>query len=236
MRPTIGRIVLIVLAIGIVPAIVTATYDDGAVDATVFMPGAAPQPWTRVPHDPTERHIGSWHWMDYQKGQAAKAEALESALAAQKPATWGRMIGAIDHGMTTRESLAASVGLRRIMGHESNPCNSKIVIVADGPGPGGASHEYRVRIGATSEVSEAADVQTVRFQNGPVLEDGNGVNGTTHEVLLTIVADRLQGFQDGPYACPENAAALEAVGLALSILHQRTQRREARGVEGTHEV
>ena len=217
-KPTLGRIVLLTLATGVVaPAIVTGlyTHDENTIDATAFPAGAAPVHYTKVAHDDNPYALATWRWMDYQKGQAAKADALQVQLTA----------------------CEASAGLaggptpsRRVMGHEVNPCNSKIMILADGPGPGGASHEYDVYIGGST------NVQKIAFQNGPVLEDGNGVNGTTHEVLLTIVADRLQGFQAGPYACPENAAALEAVGLAMSILHRRTLEREARGVEGTHKV
>jgi hypothetical protein len=63
-----------------------------------------------------------------------------------------------------------------------------------------------------------------------------GVNGITNEVLLAIVADRLRGFQSSPYACQENAEALECTEAALRRLHDRTRAREARGVEGTHTV
>jgi hypothetical protein len=62
---------------------------------------------------------------------------------------------------------------------------------------------------------------TLVFQNGPVKENGEGVNGLTHEVLLAILIDRLRGFQAGPYACPENALALSYIEGALAALNAR---------------
>lgn len=106
------------------------------------------------------------------------------------------------------------------------------VAVMDAPGEGGACHHYRV-----SEANPGDKVpmieQTVEFQKGPIAE--NGVNGTSNEVLLAIVADRLKGFQSGEFACPENGLALEHITYALDALKQRTQARVKRGVEGTSE-
>lgn len=76
----------------------------------------------------------------------------------------------------------------------------------------------------------------ISFQNGPVKEDGNGVNGITHEVLLAVLIDRLEGFQAGQYANPHNQLALDHLRGALEALHDRTRARIARGVEGTHKV
>jgi hypothetical protein len=74
------------------------------------------------------------------------------------------------------------------------------------------------------------------FQNGPVKESGEGVNGITHEVLFAILIDRLDGFQAGQYANDFNARALTYLRDALNQLHARTREREARGVEGTHKA
>ena len=74
---------------------------------------------------------------------------------------------------------------------------------------------------------------SLSFQNGPIKEAG--VNGITHEVLLAVLIDRMRSFQDGDYACRENAIALTKLEEALMWLNKRTQGREARGVEGTHE-
>ena len=116
---------------------------------------------------------------------------------------------------------------RELTAHRVNPANDRLsIIVVDGPGPGGGSHRYLIA------GFDHAPPLNINFQNGPIAEAG--VNGVTHEALLTIVADRLRSFQAGPYACPENGLALMRVEEAMNLLHQRTRARMARGVEGTH--
>lgn len=107
------------------------------------------------------------------------------------------------------------------------PSPTPIVVgVHDEPGAGGASHVY--------SISGYAGVPAVfTFQNGPVKEVA-GWNGVTNEALLAIVADRLEGFQNGKFKCKENEAALGDVLDALKWLEERTVRREAAGTEGTH--
>lgn len=75
-----------------------------------------------------------------------------------------------------------------------------------------------------------------RFQDGAVKENGEGVNGITHEVLLAVLIDRLQSFQTGQYANPFNQMALEHLQAAQKALLDRTRERQTRGVEGTHKV
>jgi hypothetical protein len=75
---------------------------------------------------------------------------------------------------------------------------------------------------------------SILFQNGPIPE--KGTNGVTHEALLAILVDRMQGFQKGQYACRENAIALTHLEEALMWLQKRTRERVARGVEGTHKI
>lgn len=118
--------------------------------------------------------------------------------------------------------------MRRLKTHEVNEANEKIdIIVMDEPGHGGACHEYAVVVDGDSD-----KMLLVSFQNGPIKE--YGVNGITHEVLLAILRDRLEGFQKGDYACEENASALRHIMAAQDILHERTRKRMSRGVEGTH--
>jgi hypothetical protein len=74
---------------------------------------------------------------------------------------------------------------------------------------------------------------TVKFQNGPISE--NGVNGCQNEDLLLIVANRLQCFQAGEFSCRENALALTKVQEALHWLDHRTADRNKRGVGGKNE-
>ena len=118
--------------------------------------------------------------------------------------------------------------MRTIEHHKVNPANDQLTLtVLDGPGAGGACHRYSVTLPNGS-------TQSVEFQNGPIAEVG--VNGTTHEVLLAILVDRLRAFQAGPYACRENAIALTKIEEAQHWLQSRTRSRMARGVEGTHSV
>jgi hypothetical protein len=122
--------------------------------------------------------------------------------------------------------------MRIITEHAVNPANDTLTLtVEDAPGQGNANHHYRVR----GKLPSPADCD-LHFQNGPIAEAGNGVNGLTHEVLLAIVADRLRGFQSGPYACKANACALTHIEEAQHWLQQRTLERMRRGVEGTHTV
>lgn len=120
--------------------------------------------------------------------------------------------------------------LRELTSHKVNGLNEAITVEAlDGPGPGGASHRYRLMIPATEQASGTAwDIQ---FQNGGIAEEG--VNGISNEALLAIVEDRLIGFQSGQFACRENAIALTKLQEAMMWLQKRTRDRMARDVEGT---
>lgn len=120
--------------------------------------------------------------------------------------------------------------MRTLNEHCVNPANDRLVVtVLDEPGQGNACHAY--------DITGGEAVPTfIRFQNGPISVDGNGVNGITHEALLAILADRLRGFQSGPYSCKANACALTHIEEAQHWLQQRTIERMRRGVEGTHKV
>lgn len=129
--------------------------------------------------------------------------------------------------------------MRELTEHRVNPVNDQLrIVVADGPGAGGAQHRYDIRgyddslNPSTPEHDEIVPGVSILFQNGPI--NTAGVNGVTHEALLAIVADRLRSFQAGPYACKENACALTHIEEALHWLHWRTIKRMQRGVEGTH--
>lgn len=131
---------------------------------------------------------------------------------------------------------------RELTSHKVNGCNEALVIsVMDEPGSGGANHDYAIgfvdpRYGyERSPISDRHGRNCIiSFQNGPIKEAG--VNGVTHEALLAIIEDRLVGFQSGPYACADNAEALEHIRGAMECLQRRTKARVARGVEGTHTV
>lgn len=127
--------------------------------------------------------------------------------------------------------------MREITTHHTNDANKAITLEADDRNPdnGNASHVYRAHFlkKATGWFSMPEN-QTIEFQNGPIKEVG--VNGITNEVLLAIVIARLEGFQASKWACSANAEALVGCRHALEALESRTRAREARGVEGTHEV
>jgi len=118
--------------------------------------------------------------------------------------------------------------MRTLDGHKVNGANEQLTInVLDEPGHGGACHEYSIN------GFESSGPLVLKFQDGPIAEVG--VNGVTHEVLLAILIDRLEGFQRGNYANPHNEDALKFLQAAQTALHTRTRERIARGVEGTHE-
>lgn len=123
---------------------------------------------------------------------------------------------------------------RELTAHKTNGCNEAIEIrVLDEPGSGGACHQYAIVV--PDRLSPTGRVHLpIPFQNGPIAEAGT--NGITHEALLAILIDRLEGFQGGQYACAENANALADLKTALYWLQSRTKKRVQRGVEGTHRV
>lgn len=107
------------------------------------------------------------------------------------------------------------------------------VTVMDEPAIGNkACHAYAIGRSEQRESEVSGEFGFVKFQNGPVGE--NGVNGCHQEDLLLIVADRLKCFQSGEFACRENALALTKIEEALHWLNHRTQDRQGRGVEGTN--
>ena len=132
--------------------------------------------------------------------------------------------------------------MREITTHRTgSDLNDNIRVSAlDGPGPGGASHEYAVvLVKGTETISGTVGdtpvlLEHIIFQKGPVKE--SGFNGVSDEALLAILIDRLEGFQSGKFACDENERTLDHLRAALEASHQRTRARQARGVEGTHEV
>lgn len=130
--------------------------------------------------------------------------------------------------------------MRNLTDHLVNPANDKLIVqVLDEPGQGGACHSYYVGgfdISTNPSAIEGKDYHYILFQNGPISEEGVGVNGITHEVLLAIVADRLRSFQKGPYSCKANACALTHIEEAMHWLQQRTLERMRRGVEGTNQL
>lgn len=99
----------------------------------------------------------------------------------------------------------------------------------DQPGPGGAHHDY-----AITTAKEQYVLEYINFQNGP-RKELDSRHGILDSDLLEIVRDRLKAFQAGPFACEENARALQHIEEALFQMNLRVENRIARGVLGTME-
>lgn len=102
-----------------------------------------------------------------------------------------------------------------------------VTVDARDPDAGNMSHKYDVTL-------DGSELITIPFQHGPIKEVGR--NGLTNEVLIAIVIDRLDGAQEGPFRCRENACAKTHLEEALHWLQQRTIDRQRRGVEGRNQA
>ena len=79
----------------------------------------------------------------------------------------------------------------------------------------------------------------IEWQNGPLMVNGTRVQptGAFVEDVIAGAADRIRYYQTasgGKFACRQNALAITKLEEALHWLHDRTEEREERGVEGTH--
>lgn len=99
-------------------------------------------------------------------------------------------------------------------------------------GPGGAYHEYTVKIPLAPGSGYMED--TIIFQKGP-RKERDSQHGVLDVDLLEIVRDRLMCFQGGYYACRENACALTHIEEALMWMNKRVEDRAERKVLGTYE-
>lgn len=90
---------------------------------------------------------------------------------------------------------------------------------------------HRFKVNSTDDNEE---ILNIHFQEGPIKECG--VNGVCNEDLINMVLCRLQYFQQSEFKCEENANAIIYLKSALDELRKRTNKRESRGVEGTHIV
>lgn len=108
----------------------------------------------------------------------------------------------------------------------NTPCNVAALDERD-PNCGGASHRYAIQFGGPK------DVLTIQLMHGPRGEP-NSIPGIFDDDLLAISEDRLAAFQAGPFACEENAVALDAVRAARGALGLRIARRMSAGVLGAN--
>jgi hypothetical protein len=79
----------------------------------------------------------------------------------------------------------------------------------------------------------------LKWQDGPLGRDGDRQvpNGAFVEGVIQAAIGRLEFYEHaagGKFSCVENLAAIDHLHQALAELEDRTAKREARGVEGTH--
>ena len=96
------------------------------------------------------------------------------------------------------------------------------------PNAGGASHDYVVAIGDFV-------VAEVQYQHGPRGVDGR-LTGAIDSAILAIAIDRMECFQEGPFAHESNARALAHLRDAADILRSRAAERKGRGVLGQNKA
>lgn len=77
----------------------------------------------------------------------------------------------------------------------------------------------------------------VSWQNGPLGRGDDRIepNGAFVETLIEAARQRIEWYNANGFACRENSLAITKLEEALHWLNARTARREAAGVEGTHE-
>lgn len=110
-----------------------------------------------------------------------------------------------------------------------DPLNS-VIHTGMGKKSPGTRNEYRVDRTPRDHPGPNLTLATLVFQDGNPYTDG--IPGLTHEDLLLVVIDRLQGSQETGNRCQENSIAITKLEEALMWLSSRTQERRMRGVEG----
>lgn len=98
-------------------------------------------------------------------------------------------------------------------------------------GPGGAYHSYAITE-ALRKDDENPVITIIKFQMGP-RSDKTSRRGVLDVDLIEIVRDRLKAFQEGDYACEQNARAIGYIEAALEAMNERVEDRIKRGVLGT---
>lgn len=138
----------------------------------------------------------------------------------------GRVESKVDLFKLKESGMSTTAATREInTHHDGHGLNESITITADGPGPGGASHNYVMKIGEDV-------VCHLQFQNGPRNVEGS-IPGVTEQALMAVLIDRMKSFQAGPFSCRENAIVLTHLETALLWSKERTNERARRQVLGT---
>ena len=78
----------------------------------------------------------------------------------------------------------------------------------------------------------------ISWQNGPLGrgEDRREPNGAFVEDVIAAAIGRIEFYQQSKFSCRENADALDHLRKAAEHLSSRTEEREKRSVEGTHQA
>ena len=120
--------------------------------------------------------------------------------------------------------------------HDGHGLNDIITIECDerDPNGGGASHNYTAAIDTSEGVNPPSICVEVQFQHGPRLLE-TSTPGATEAVLIAILIDRMEGFQDGPFRCRENAIMLTKLQECMHWLRHRADERARRGVLGKNQ-
>ena len=110
--------------------------------------------------------------------------------------------------------------------------NDLIKITCDAPDASGAPHLYVLTIQGPDGVD--VEVGRLQFQKGPRLDPAS-TPGLTEAAVMTVLMDRLRGFQEGPFKCRENALTLTKLEEAHLWSGARARERHRRGVLGKNE-
>jgi len=97
------------------------------------------------------------------------------------------------------------------------------------PNAGSASHCYGI------QHADPKEVVRIQFQHGARRAVGS-VSGIFDDDLLAILEDRLVGFESGPFACEENAEALQHIRKAREALGRRVATRMSQGILGVNQA
>lgn len=85
---------------------------------------------------------------------------------------------------------------------------------------------------------DGVDAQTILFIKKEPIEDSTEMRvvqqGTTNEAVISMLIDRLQTL-DEKFPSEYNKHAIKHLHLVYETLIARTQERQSRGVEGTHQ-
>jgi len=78
----------------------------------------------------------------------------------------------------------------------------------------------------------------ISWQEGAIGRDAAKVEqtGATVEDVLAACLERLKYYQNTKFSCPENVLAISDIEGAIKWLQRRTEDREKRLVEGTHNI